>query len=191
MVLRQLKTLSGSTLCYRNRIIGKVGVTWSTPVIFNAGSTNFLLLFKTQFGVFKSKFENVCNNQFVSMLSFNIGLISSSDQYLLWLRNNLRIKKITTESKAEDLDSCFFCKRQNNRANTMRLVYHIVFNCFSSSCSRFANCLLFNDSRWHLNRYCRVSFLYGRTKTRLDASWGNPWFQFAKKKDSRHPLFAN
>ena len=43
------------------------------------------------------------------MLSFNIGLIiSSSDQYLLWLRNNLRIKKITTESKAEDLDFIVF-----------------------------------------------------------------------------------
>ena len=64
----------------------------------------------------------------------------------------------------------------------MRLVYHIVFNCFSSSCSRFANCLLFNDSRWHLNRYCRVSFLYGRTKTRLDASWETLGSSLPRKK---------
>lgn len=73
----------------------------------------------------------------------------------------------------------------------MRLVYHIVFNSFSSPCSRFANRLLLNDSGWYFNRYCRACFFHGRTETRLDAPWGNPRFKFTKKKDSGNPLFAN
>ena len=73
----------------------------------------------------------------------------------------------------------------------MRLVHHLISDCFPNFDSWTANRLLPYDCCWNHYRNHWFGILYGRFATRIDALGRDPRLHLAEKKNPRHSMFTH